>query len=92
MKTKRLFNYRPLCFVALFLVAGILTAECLYPVHKLYVLIPAVLSLAVGIGLFLFSKTRRFTYMAVFFLIGLIAMFSANVFGGFTDFVFGDRG
>lgn len=78
MKTKRLFNYRPLCFVTLFLVAGILTAECLYPVNKLYVLIPAVLSLAVGIGLFLFSKTRRFTYMAVFFLIGLIAMFSAS--------------
>ena len=78
MKTKRLFNYSPLCFVALFIVAGILTAECLYPVNKLYILIPAVLSLAVGVGLFLFSKTRRFTYMAVFFLIGLIAMFSAN--------------
>ena len=44
----------------------------------MYRLIPAVLSLIAVIGLFSFAKTRRFGYIAVSFLVGLVAMCGAN--------------
>ena len=78
MKKTRIFNNRPLCFVALFLAMGLLIGEVLYPCDKLFRLIPAVLSLAVAIGLFSFAKTRRFGYMAVCFLLGLVMICGAN--------------
>ena len=78
MKGKRIFNNRPLCFVALFLALGLIVGEVMYPFHKLYRLIPAVLSLGAVIGLFSFAKTRKFGYIAVSFLVGLVAMCGAN--------------
>lgn len=75
---KRRINYRPLCFVALFLAMGVLVGELIYPFNKFYLFIPAVLSILAGVGLFSFAKTRRYGYMAVCFLVGLVAMFSAN--------------
>lgn len=75
---RRIFNYRPICFVALFLSVGLLVGELVYPFNKLYRLIPAVLSLTAVIGLFSFSKTRKFGYIAVAFLVGLVAMCGAN--------------
>ena len=75
---RRIFNYRPICFVALCLSVGLLVGELVYPFNKLYRLIPAVLSLTAVIGLFSFSKTRKFGYIAVAFLVGLVAMCGAN--------------
>ena len=75
---KRIFNNRPICFVALFLAMGLLIGEVLYPFNKLFRLIPAVLSLIAVIGLFSFPKTRKFGYMAVSFLVGLVAICGAN--------------
>ena len=75
---KRIFNNRPICFVALFLATGLLIGEVLYPYNKLFRLIPAVLSLITAIGLFSFAKTRKFGYMAVSFLVGLVAICGAN--------------
>ena len=75
---KRIFNNRPICFTALFLAMGLVIGEALYPFNKLYRLIPAVLSLIGAIGLFSFPKTRKFGYMAVSFLVGLVAICGAN--------------
>ena len=75
---KRIFNYRPVCIFALFLTVGLLIGEVLYPFNKLYRLIPAVLSALCVIGLFSFSKTRRFGYTAVALLLGIVAMCGAN--------------
>lgn len=77
MKT-RIFNNRPICFVALFLAMGMLVGEVMYPYNKLFRLIPTVLSLLAVIGLFSFSKTRKFGYIAVSFLAGIIAICGAN--------------
>ena len=49
----------------------------MYPFDKLFRLIPAVLSLVAVIGLFSFSKTRKFGYIAVAFLIGFLALCGA---------------
>ncbi len=78
MKRARLINNRPTCFVALFLVVGILVAEAMYGVGKLYYLIPTVLFALVAVGLFSFKKTRKFCYMAVALLVGFLAMTGAN--------------
>lgn len=78
MKTKRIFNNRPICIFALFLALGLLIGEVMYPFDKLFRLIPAVLSLVAVIGLFSFSKTRKFGYIAVAFLIGFLALCGAN--------------
>ena len=75
---KRIFNYRPVCIFALFLTVGLLIGEVLYPFNKLYRLIPAVLSALCVIGLFSFSKTRRFGYTAVALLLDIVAMCGAN--------------
>ncbi len=75
---RRVFNYRPLSMVALFLAVGLLVGECLYGFNTLFRLIPIVLSISIGIGLFIFKRTRRFTYFAVTFLIGVLAMCGAN--------------
>ena len=77
MKT-RIFNNRPICFFALFLAIGMLVGEVMYPYNKLFRLIPTVLSLLAVIGLFSFSKTRKFTYIAVSFLVGIVAICGAN--------------
>lgn len=78
MKRARLINNRPICFVALFLIVGILLAEAFYGVNKLYYLIPTVLFALLAIGLFSFRKTRKFCYMAVALLVGFLAMSGAN--------------
>ena len=78
MKGKRIFNNRPLCFVALFLALGLIIGEVMYPFPKLFRLIPTVLSLGAVIGLFSFAKTRKFGYIAVSFLVGIVAMCGAN--------------
>ena len=75
---KRIFNNRPICFFALFLALGLLVGEILYPYNKLYRLIPTVLSILAVIGLFSFQKTRKFGYIAVSFLVGLVAICGAN--------------
>ncbi len=71
---KRLFNYRPMAMVALSLTVGILVGEHFFMTNPLFRLIPLVLSLILGIGLFFIPRTRRFTYMAVFFLIGFLGI------------------
>jgi ComEC/Rec2-related protein len=57
---------------------GIIVGEVMYPFDKLFRLIPTVLSLLAVIGLFSFSKTRKFGYMAVALLVGIVAMCGAN--------------
>ncbi len=78
MKRARLINNRPTCFVALFIIVGLIVAESLYGVNQYYYLIPAVLSALVAIGLFSFRKTRKFCYMAIAFLVGFLALTGAN--------------
>lgn len=78
MKKARLVNNRPMCFVALSLVAGILIAEALYGVNKYLYLIPTVLFALSAIGLFSFRKTRKFCYVAIAMLVGFLGMCGAS--------------
>lgn len=75
---RRLFNYRPVCFAALALAAGILLAESLYPVNHLFRLIPIAVATAVAVALLLFRRTRRYAALAVVFVVGVIAMSAAS--------------
>lgn len=77
MGKRRLFNFRPVCFFALFLAAGIIVAEALYPVSHLYRLIPLVASLAAAAVLFVLPKTRKFAFTAVAFALGILSMSGA---------------
>lgn len=75
---RRLFNYRPVCFAALVLAAGILLAESLYPVNHLFRLIPIAVATAVAVALLLFRRTRRYAALAVVFVVGVVAMSAAS--------------
>lgn len=74
---RRLFNYRPVCFAALAVAAGILLCESIYGADRLYRLIPVLIATAAAVALFLCGRTRRFCCVAVSFLAGVIAMSAA---------------
>lgn len=78
MQKKRLFNNRPLCFFAAFLTLGILVVETIYTHDNLFRLIPLLIAVVVAAGLLIFKITRKFTYLAVAFIIGVLAMSGAS--------------
>ena len=74
---RRLFNDRPACFAALAVTLGVVTVEGIYPANPLFRLIPLLIAAAVAAVLLALPKTRKRGYIAVFFLIGVIAMSAA---------------
>lgn len=75
---RRLFNNRPVCFAALALAAGIILCECLYGTDRLFRLVPIAVATAVAVALFIPARTRRFGYLAVAFLVGVVSMAAAS--------------
>lgn len=75
---KRIFNYRPFCFAALFLTLGIITAEAIPSSSSILRLIPLITSLFTAIVLLSIKKARRFAYMAILFMVGVTAMSGQN--------------
>lgn len=78
VKGKRLFNNRPVCFAALVLSLGIIVGEAMADVNPLLRLIPICILIVVVILMAVFSKSRRFVYLPIFCLIGLIAICGSN--------------
>ena len=74
---RRLFNDRPACFAALAVTLGVITVEGIYPADPLFRLIPLLIAAAVAAVLLALPKTRKRGYIAVFFLIGVVAMSAA---------------
>ena len=74
---RRLFNDRPACFAALAVTLGVVTVEGIYPANPLFRLIPLLIAAAVAAVLLALPKTRKRGYIAVFFLIGVVAMSAA---------------
>ncbi len=74
IKGKRIFNYRPVCFCAFFLMIGILLAEGLYNENPLFYIIPAVAFTASFVPLLMTRKYRRFIYIPLAFIVGVMSM------------------
>lgn len=74
---RRLFNDRPACFAALAVTLGVITVEGIYPADPLFRLIPLLIAAAVAAVILALPKTRKRGYIAVFFLIGVVAMSAA---------------
>ncbi len=78
MEKKRLFNKRPTCFAVFFLLLGILIGESCYGEYKLLRLIPLCLVFASFIMLLSFKNTRRFAYLPLFLVCGIISICASN--------------
>ncbi len=74
IKGKRIFNYRPVCFSAFFLMLGILLAEGLYSENPLFYIIPAVAFTASFVPLLMTKRYRRFVYIPLAFIVGVMSM------------------
>ncbi len=78
IKDKRIFNYRPLCVFAFALMLGIILGEAVYGEHTAYIVamcLTAAIAFALVAGL---RKVRKFFYIPLAMLIGLIGITSSN--------------
>lgn len=73
-KKKRLFNYRPMCVVAISLMAGIILGEFFYGVHALFRLIPFFIFVALFVTFVCIKRTRRFAYIFVMIIVGFLGL------------------
>lgn len=74
IKGRRIFNYRPICFCALSIVVGVLIAEALYGENPILFIIPSLLFLTVFVFLVCIKKCRRFVYIPIAFIVGIMSM------------------
>lgn len=75
---KRIFNYRPMCFVALSLVIGIIIGESLYGEHIAFYFIPALVFLSLAIYFSVFKKARKYVLVPIAVLIGITSISVSN--------------
>ena len=73
-KKKRLFNYRPMCVVAVSLMAGIIVGEFFYGVNPLLRLIPFFLFASLFAAFMCVKHIRRFSYIFVMLLVGFLGL------------------
>ncbi len=74
MRRTRIFNVRHVCFFALSLTAGIIIAEAMSALPSLFVLCPMGVCAAVAAVVTAFKKSRKFFYIPVAVIIGLISL------------------
>lgn len=79
IKGKRIFNYRPMLWCALSLVFGIILSEAFYGESVwAYVALSAIFVAAICV-VAAFKKSRKFVYIPIAALVGIIAMTSVNL-------------
>jgi len=78
IKGKRIFNYRPLCVFAISLILGLIIAEASYG-ESIAIIITLCLAATLSVILLaVFKRTRKFLYIPLALLIGLVALTSSN--------------
>ncbi len=78
LKGKRIFNYRPMCVFAVFLILGIIVGESLFGEQMLFRLIPLIISMVAIVLCAIFAQSRKFVYILIAFLIGFLAICGSN--------------
>lgn len=79
IKGRRIFNYRPMLWFALSLVAGIIASEAFYGLPTwVYLALLAVFILALSLTA-AFKKSRKLFYIPLALLVGFVAMTSTNL-------------
>ncbi len=78
IKGKRIFNYRPMCVFAAFLVLGIIVGEGLFGEAVIWRSIPLLVGAIATVGCFAIKKSRSFGYICVAFLLGFLAICGSN--------------
>ena len=79
IKGRRIFNYRPMLWFALSLVAGIIVSEAFYGLPTwVYLALLAVFILAFSLTA-AFKKSRKLFYIPLALLVGFVAMTSTNL-------------
>jgi ComEC/Rec2-related protein len=77
-KKTRLFNYRPVCFFALFLSLGIAVGEAMSPLNPYYRFIPLGIIVLATAAFFVFPKVRQLAFLPIAVLAGFIAINASN--------------
>ncbi len=78
IKGKRIFNKRPMCFFAAFLICGIIIGESLVGENPLFRLIPLIVGILAIVLCFTFKKSRGFAYVCIAFVLGVLAICGSN--------------
>ena len=77
-QNKRIFNYRPMCLLAMALVSGILLGECMFLKNALFRFIPLALLLAAFVVFVCLKKTRRYAFAVVGVIVGFLGICGTN--------------
>ncbi len=78
MKGKRIINYRPICFFALALAAGILVGEALFGEKAMWLILPLLAAVICFILLAAFKNVRKLIYIPIAFVIGVCSVTVSN--------------
>lgn len=78
VKGRRIFNYRPMVAFAVALAAGILTGEAVYGRHLAFIVCICALAFLFILLLLLFKRTRKYFYIPLALLAGLIGITASN--------------
>lgn len=76
---KRIFNYRPMVFFALAMIAGILMSEALYTCSVWWYLALTIVIIGAVITVAAIKKSRKLLYIPLAVLIGFIGMTATNL-------------
>ncbi len=78
VKGKRIFNYRPLVVFVLSLLLGIILGEAVYARPIGIIIFMCIAAFIAVIPFLCIKKVRRFTYIPIALLVGMVAITSAN--------------